>query len=99
MAATEEIKTLLGDAVSNFTDAQINLAFNNACNYLENYCNRSLDSSLTFIVEKMSVVDLLRTNSEGLSSQSYNGVSENYTDDYPAPIMKLLNAKRKVKVI
>ena len=51
------------------------------------------------IVEKIAVIKLNRMNTEGLSSQSYSGVSESYADGYPADVLKVLNRKRKIKVI
>jgi hypothetical protein len=38
-------------------------------------------------------------NTEGLASQAYSGVSENYIDGYPAEILAVLNRKRKIKVL
>ena len=41
----EEIKIMLGDAASNFTDAQINLALKMAIAEVEEYTKRDLDYS------------------------------------------------------
>ena len=95
----EEVKILLGDAASNYTDAQINLALKLALAEVETYCNREVDAVLELVAEKIAVIKLNRTNTEGLASQSYSGVSENYTDGYPADIVAILNRKRKVKVV
>jgi hypothetical protein len=37
--------------------------------------------------------------SDGLAAQSYSGVSETYIDGLPEDIQKLLNGKRKIKVV
>lgn len=95
----EEIKLLLGDAASNFTEAQIGLCLKQALAEIEGYCNRSIDYELEIIAEKIAIIKLNRMNTEGLASQSYSGVSESYIDGYPADIMTVLNRKRKIKVI
>lgn len=95
----EEIKILLGEAANNYTDAQIKLAYKMAIAEVEDYCNREADTSLELIAEKIAVIKLNRTNTEGLASQAYSGVSENYIDGYPAEILQVLNRKRKIKIV
>ena len=95
----EEIKVLLGDAASNFTDAQIGLCVKMALAEVEAYCNRAIDLELEMIAERIAVLKLLRMNSEGLTSQSFSGVSESYVDGYPADILAVLNRKRKLKIV
>lgn len=95
----EEIKLLLGDAASNFSDAQIGLALKLSLAEVEAYCNRKLDYELEIIAQKIAIIKLNRMNTEGLASQSYSGVSESYIDGYPAEILTVLNRKRKIKVI
>lgn len=95
----EEIKLLLGDAADNYSDAQIGLCLKWALAEVEAYCNRSLDYELELIAEKIAIIKLNRLNTEGLLSQAYSGVSENYVDGYPADILAVLNRKRKIKVI
>ena len=95
----DEIKLLLGDAASNYSDAQIGLALKLALAEVEAYCNRKLDYELEIIAEKIAVIKLNRMNTEGLASQSYSGVSESYIDGYPAEILTVLNRKRKIKIL
>lgn len=95
----EEIKLLLGDAASSFSDAQISLALKMAIFEVEDYCNREVDTTLELIAERIAVIKLNRINTEGLSSQSFSGVSESYIDGYPADIQAVLNRKRKIKVV
>ena len=95
----EEIKLLLGDAAENYTDALINLCLKQAIAEVETYCNRSLDIELEMIAQRIAIIRLNRINAEGLASQSYSGVSENYIDGYPADILATLNRKRKVKIL
>ena len=95
----EEIKLMLGDAAANYSDALINLCLKQALLEVEEYCGRSLDASLELAAEKIAIIKLNRMNTEGLNSQSYSGVSENYIDGYPADILAILNKKRKIKVM
>ena len=95
----EEIKLLLGEAADNFSDAQIGLCLKLALAEVEAYCNRQIDYELEMIAEKIAVLKLNRLNTEGLSAQTYSGVSENYIDGYPADILAVLNRKRKIKII
>lgn len=95
----EEIKLMLGEAATNYSDAQIGLAFKLASAEVEAYCNRELDTTLELMAEKIAVIKLNRINTEGLASQSYSGVSESYIDGYPADIQAVLNRKRKIKVV
>lgn len=95
----EEIKTLLGDAASNYTDAEISIAYRFACAEVEAYCGRDLDNVLDLVANQIAVIKLNRKNTEGLASQSFSGVSESYINDYPADIKAILNRKRKIKVV
>lgn len=95
----EEIRLLLGEAASNYSDAQISMCLRMAMAEVETYCNRPIDYELELIAEKIAVIKLNRMNTEGLASQSYSGVSESYIDGYPAEILSVLNRKRKIKVM
>ena len=95
----EELKLLLGDAASNYTDAQIGLCLKHAIAEVEAYCNRQIDYELELVAEKIAIIKLNRLNTEGLTGQSFSGVSENYLDGYPADILSVLNRKRKIKVV
>jgi hypothetical protein len=95
----DEMRTLLGDANENYTDAQISLAYKMAVAEVETYCRRELDATLELMAEQIAVIKLNRTNTEGLTGQSLSGVNESYIDGYPAHIVAVLNRKRKIKVI
>ena len=95
----EEIKLLLGDAAINFSDAQISLAYKMALAEVEDYCKRDADAILELVAEQIAVIKLNRSGTEGLSNQSYSGVSESYIDGYPAEIQNILISKRKIKVL
>lgn len=95
----EDIKLLLGDAANNYSDAQIALVLKQTIAEVEAYCNRAIDAELEIVAERITVIKLLRLNTEGLASQSFSGVSESYVDGYPADILSVLNRKRKIKVV
>ena len=95
----EEIKLLLGDAASNYSDAQINLVAKIALLEVEDYCRREADIVMEHCAEKIAVIKLLRMGTEGLASQSFSGVSESYLDNYPEEVLEILNRKRRIKVI
>lgn len=95
----EEIKLLLGDAAGNYTEAQIGLALKMALAEVEAYCKRPVDFELELAAEKIAIIKLNRSNTEGLASQAYSGVSESYIDGYPEDIMMLLRGKRRIKVV
>lgn len=95
----ENIKLMLGNSASNYTDEQINLAYKRASLEVEAYCMREIDIELEMIVEEIAVIKLVRMNTEGLASQSVSGVSESYLNDYPQHIKNVLNRKRKIKAL
>lgn len=95
----EKVKVLLGDSAANYTDAQVTLAVELASSEAEAYCRRELDAELELAVVQMAVVKLNRIGTEGAAALSFSGVSESYTDGYPANIMAVLNRKRKLKVL
>lgn len=95
----EEIRLLLGDSEANYSDAQIGLAAKMALMEVEAFCNREVDPVLELCAEKIAVIKLNRMNTEGLASQSFSGVSENYIDGYPEDIQMILRGKRKIKVV
>lgn len=94
-----EIKLLLGESAGNYTDAQINLAYKLSLAEVESYCHRDADATLELAAQSIAVIKLNRMGAEGLVSQSYSGVSENYLDGYPAEIQALLKSKRKIKAV
>lgn len=95
----EEIKILLGEAAGNYSDALIGLRLKQALAEVEAYCNREVDYELEMCAQQIAIIKLNRMGSEGLASQSYSGVSENYINGYPAEILAVLNRKRKIKVV
>lgn len=95
----EELKIMLGESASNYTDAQLGLALKQALIEVEVYCNRSADAELELLAQRIAVIRLNRIHTEGLAQQSFSGVGESYIDGYPADILAVLNRKRKIKVV
>lgn len=95
----EEVKIMLGDSASNYSDDLIGLMLKDTLAEIEAYCNRPVDYELEIVAKRIAIIKLNRINTEGLASQSYSGISESYNDGYPADIMAVLNRKRKIKVI
>lgn len=96
---TYKIQALLGDCANNFQPEEIDMAYEMALAEVEAYCGREADELLRLMACKMAVIQLNRKHTEGLSSQSFSGVNESYLDGYPDEIMKVLNRKRKIKVV
>lgn len=95
----ENIKAMLGDAAANYPDKLIELYLGISIREIKAYCGRKLDAELEAIAERITVIKLNRINTEGLSSQSYSGVSESYIDGYPEDIMMVLRKKRKLRLL
>lgn len=94
----EKIKTCLTN--NTYTDALINLFIDDTTKEVKIYCNREdIDTELESVIRRIVIIKLNRMNSEGLSSQSYSGVSESFIDGYPQDIIAVLNRKRKLKTL
>ena len=94
----EKIKLCLTN--NTYTDELINLFIEDTTKEVKIYCNREdIDVELESVIRKIVIIKLNRINSEGLSSQSYSGVSESFIDGYPQDIIAVLNRKRKLKTL
>lgn len=94
----EKIKICLTN--NTYTDDLINLFIDDTTKEVKIYCNREdIDVELESIIRRIVIIKLNRMNSEGLSSQSYSGVSESFIDGYPQDIIAVLNRKRKLKTL
>ena len=64
------------------------------------YTNRDeLPNGAEAVILQMAIIAYNRLGSQGLSAQSYSGVSESYIDGYPDNIKKQLNKYRKLKTL
>ena len=94
----EKIKLCLTNNI--YTDDLINLYIDDTTKEVKIYCNREdIDTELESVIRRIVIIKLNRMNSEGLSSQSYSGVSESFIDGYPQDIISVLNRKRKLKTL
>ena len=87
----EQIKLLSG----NTNEALISLIIDKTMIEISDYRKMDFDicnERMTNVLVDMAVVKLNRFGTEGLSSQSYSGVSESYIDEYPHYILKQLNS-------
>ena len=71
-----------------------------AKSYIVEYCGLSVyDAKFDPIVMKMVLQDYTKIKSQGISAQSYSGVSETYIEGYSKEIMDVLKRNRKVKFL
>ena len=91
----ENIKLLLGIS-STEKDALLQLLIQQAEDEAKDFTHREDVCELQSTIEKMVVYNYNRLGTEGLNSESYSGVSYNYTTDYPEPILKMLKRYRKI---
>ena len=91
----ENIKLLLGIS-STEKDALLLLLIQQAEDEAKDFTHRDDVCELQSTIEKMVVYNYNRLGTEGLNSESYSGVSYNYTTDYPEPILKMLKRYRKI---
>lgn len=65
-----------------------------------NYCNcTNIPLEADGVILQMLLVQYNRIGAQGLSSQSFSGVSESFIDGYGDNINKQLNKYRKMKII
>lgn len=95
----ERIKLLL-NITDDSKDALLNELIDNVEEFIINFTNDPdcLDN-LRGTEIAMVMYDYSRLGTEGLSSESYSGVSFGYTSGYGDDIMKQLKRYRKVRVI
>lgn len=91
----ENIKLLLSIS-STEKDALLLLLIQQAEDEAKDFTHREDVCELQSTIEKMVVYNYNRLGTEGLNSESYSGVSYNYTTDYPEPILKMLKRYRKI---
>lgn len=91
------IKVLLGITGSEKDDL-IRILTDICTDEAKQYCNTDRIDGLENAIIQMVVFKYNRVGTEGLTAESYNSASFTYTDDYPKPILKMLNSKRKLRV-
>ena len=88
-------------ALTNSTDTTIlNLLINQCKLIATDYCNLSAYSnSLDEIVKVMVCERYNKLSADGISSHTYSGISESYTDDFSPMIYKSLRKHRKLRTV
>jgi hypothetical protein len=95
----DTIKILLGITDTD-SDALLNVLIANAQDFIVDYCNLSAyDTALDNIAVKMVIEQYNKRGAEGISSKSYSGISESYTNDYSPTIYTQLNKHRRIKTL
>lgn len=93
-----KIKVLLGISDTSKDDlltVLLEQAITEAIEYTHNDDIEALDPAIV----QMVLYKFSRLGTEGLGSEGYSGVSFTYAEDYPTPILNLLNHKRKIIVL
>lgn len=93
----DSIKLLLGLTGSEKDDL-IRFLINLCSDEAKQYCNTDTVDGLENAIVQMVAFKYNRMGTEGLTSESYNSASYSYSEDYPKPILKMLNKKRKLRV-
>ena len=59
------------------------------------YCKTDYVIAMDNLIADIVIYKLNTLNTDGITAQSYNGVSESYSNDYPIHIKKQLDSFRK----
>lgn len=98
MTVLEKVKILLG-LTDTSKDSLLGVLIDDTYKEVADYTHRdtskgNMDTAIVQIV----VYKYNRLGTEGLSSESYSGVSFGYSEDYPEAIKKLLDSYRVLRL-
>lgn len=100
MTTIERLKIKLGEASNTAIDDVLEICLEDAQQDFLTYCGRAdVPVAANSLVEDMAIIKYNQLGNEGLSSQSYSGVSESYLTDYNEIIKANLNRWRKLKLL
>ena len=91
MELIEQVKLLTNNTNEQLISLLLEKAKAEICSYLNMEYSQTFDN----ITVDIAILKLNRLGAEGLSSQSYSGVSENYIEEYPPYIINQLNRYKK----
>lgn len=92
----KDLKVLL-DISSTDKDALLTILIRKSENVVKNYCKINIiPDSLVDTVTDIAVIMYNRMGTEGLTGESFSGVSNNFESDIPKSIKRNLNRHRKV---
>lgn len=94
----ENLKKLLGIADTS-QDELLSLIILQVEQETKDYCNLSSALGLEGVMLYMCVFRYNQCGGEGATAQSYSSVHYNYMDDYPAFIVRQLQANRKIRTV
>ncbi|CEN29347.1 phage head-tail connector protein [Lactococcus piscium] len=93
----ERLKARLEDDEVELSDAKLQEIIDDVTiDVLADTNQPELNIQLGAAVIGLSVIVINRLGTEGISSESYSGVSTSYLDDVPARIAIILNANRRL---
>lgn len=79
-------------------DDLLSLMIEDVQEFILNYCNiKELPGKAESLIRRIVVIRYNIMGSEGLSSESYSGISQSFIDGLPKDIKQELGAIRKVK--
>lgn len=100
MTQIQTIKILLGDSASLFSDEQISCLISQAEGDFKRYTKRdTIPTAAETLINDLVVIRCNRLGTEGLASQSFSGISDNFIDGLPKDKITQLNQFRKVKFL
>lgn len=80
-----------------FSDQVINSVVDDAANIiLAKTAQKELNPALEIAVVSLAIIMLNQLGSEGLSSESYSGISYQYMNELPSHIQSIVNANAKI---
>lgn len=97
MTTLDKVKVLLGIADTS-KDALLTLLVSDATTQIENYVHTDYDDIMEQVLIELVIVRYNRLKSEGLSSESYSGVSFSYDTVSEANILVQLKPLRRVQL-
>jgi len=95
----ENIKLLLGLSDDNSKDDILMVLIERAINEAKNYTHNDSIVNYENVINDMVIYSFNRLGTEGLSKESYSGVSFDYSSDYPESILRQLRSHRKIMVL
>lgn len=80
-----------------FSDQVINSVVNDAANIiLAKTAQKELNPALEIAVVSLAIIMLNQLGSEGLSSESYSGITYQYMNELPSHIQSIVNANARI---
>lgn len=95
----DNIKLLLGLTDDDSKDEILMILIQRAINEAKNYTHNDSIVDYENVIDDMVIFQFNRLGTEGISAESYSGVTFNYSADYPESILRQLRSHRKVMVI